>query len=76
MISPPLPLQGFLYLWGVRDYAGGIVVHISAGFAALASIFVVGSRQYESEEHRLAQQARLPVCVFVFVFVFVCICVF
>ena len=34
------------------DFAGGIVVHISAGFAALASVFVVGPRQYSSEVDR------------------------
>ncbi len=36
---------GFLSNWGVKDFAGGIVVHASAGFAALASIFVVGKRK-------------------------------
>ncbi len=30
---------------GVVDFAGGIVVHISAGFAALASVFIVGKRK-------------------------------
>src|SRR5439155_19559098 len=35
---------GFLAQWGVRDFAGGIVVHLSAGVAALASVFVVGKR--------------------------------
>ena len=33
---------GFLAQQGVLDFAGGIVVHMSAGFAALASVFVVG----------------------------------
>ncbi|EKX48813.1 ammonium transporter [Guillardia theta CCMP2712] len=47
---------GFLNKWGVKDFAGGIVVHISAGFAALASVFVVGSRKYKSEEERLILQ--------------------
>jgi len=47
---------GFLAKWGVWDFAGGIVVHISAGFAALASIFVVGSRKYTSEEERHRDQ--------------------
>jgi Amt family ammonium transporter len=47
---------GFLNKWGILDFAGGIVVHISAGFAALASIFVVGSRQYQSEEERKIMQ--------------------
>lgn len=35
---------GFLASWGVRDFAGGIVVHLSAGMAALASVFVIGRR--------------------------------
>ena len=34
--------NGFFFQWGVRDFAGGIVVHISAGFAALASIIFTG----------------------------------
>jgi Amt family ammonium transporter len=34
--------NGFFGVWGVRDFAGGIVVHISAGFAALASIIFTG----------------------------------
>jgi len=36
---------GLLYQWGVRDFAGGIVVHASAGFAALASVFYFGKRK-------------------------------
>jgi ammonium transporter, Amt family len=36
---------GFLAQMGVVDFAGGIVVHISAGFAALASVFIVGKRK-------------------------------
>ena len=36
---------GFLAKMGVVDFAGGIVVHISAGFAALASVFIVGKRK-------------------------------
>lgn len=31
--------------WGVLDFAGGIVVHASAGTAALASVFYVGRRK-------------------------------
>ena len=30
---------GLLAVWGVKDFAGGIVVHNIAGFAALASVF-------------------------------------
>ena len=36
---------GLLAQWGVKDFAGGIVVHTIAGFAALASVFYVGKRQ-------------------------------
>ncbi len=35
---------GLLHAWGVEDFAGGIVVHVLAGFAALASVFFVGAR--------------------------------
>lgn len=35
---------GILAQWGVIDFAGGIVVHATAGFAALASVFYVGAR--------------------------------
>src|SRR5205085_10528153 len=36
---------GILNHWGVLDFAGGIVVHAIAGFAALASVFYVGKRR-------------------------------
>jgi Amt family ammonium transporter len=36
---------GLLFQWGVRDFAGGIVVHATAGFAALASVIYVGKRR-------------------------------
>jgi Amt family ammonium transporter len=36
---------GMLQQWGVLDFAGGIVVHATAGMAALASVFFVGRRQ-------------------------------
>ncbi len=36
---------GILQQWGVLDFAGGIVVHAIAGFAALASVFYVGKRR-------------------------------
>lgn len=36
---------GLLATWGVRDFAGGIVVHATAGFAALASVIYVGKRR-------------------------------
>src|SRR5215471_2347583 len=36
---------GFLQQWGVKDFAGGIVVHNIAGVAALASVIYVGRRR-------------------------------
>ncbi|MFC2107024.1 ammonium transporter [Bacteroidota bacterium] len=39
---------GLLQEWGVLDFAGGIVVHATAGFAALASIIYVGKRRDQS----------------------------
>ncbi len=39
---------GIFQQWGVRDFAGGIVVHASAGFAALASVFFVGRRNVKN----------------------------
>ena len=36
---------GLLATWGVKDFAGGIVVHNIAGLAALASVFYVGKRR-------------------------------
>lgn len=36
---------GILAQWGVLDFAGGIAVHTTAGFAALASVIYVGKRR-------------------------------
>ena len=44
--------DGWMGVWGVKDFAGGIVVHTTAGFGALASVFVVGNRKpAEGESH-------------------------
>jgi len=37
--------NGFLRNWGVLDFAGGTVVHMSAGMAALAGAFFFGRRR-------------------------------
>jgi ammonium transporter, Amt family len=42
--------DGFLRKWGVLDFAGGTVVHISAGFAALAGALVLGRRKVSGHE--------------------------
>ena len=36
--------DGLLARWGVLDFAGGLVVHTTAGVAALAAIMYVGRR--------------------------------
>jgi Amt family ammonium transporter len=49
--------DGFLRQWGVLDFAGGTVVHMSAGLAALAGAWVLGRRQshLDGETHLPAQ---------------------
>ena len=37
--------DGWLYDWGARDFAGGLVVHINAGAAALALVLLLGKRR-------------------------------
>ena len=45
--------NGLLAQWGARDFAGGIVVHASAGWAALASVLYVGKRRIVDSPHNL-----------------------
>ncbi len=45
---------GFLAAWGALDFAGGMVVHVSAGMAALASVWVVGARRFGPGERSIA----------------------
>jgi ammonium transporter, Amt family len=48
---------GFLAQLGAVDFAGGMVVHASAGLAALASVFVIGKRvgpETDRAPHNLA----------------------
>lgn len=44
---------GLLEHWGVRDFAGGIVVHTSAGWAGLASVLYVGRRKFFDSPHNI-----------------------
>jgi Amt family ammonium transporter len=37
--------NGFLFGWGVLDFAGGTVVHINAGIAGLVAALVLGKRR-------------------------------
>ncbi|MCU1345550.1 MAG: ammonium transporter, partial [Acidimicrobiia bacterium] len=41
---------GFLADWGALDFAGGAVVHINAGAAALALILLLGPRRHYGDE--------------------------
>jgi Amt family ammonium transporter len=45
--------NGLLAHWGARDFAGGIVVHASAGWAALASVLYVGKRKFADVPHNI-----------------------
>jgi ammonium transporter, Amt family len=51
--------QGFLLQMGVLDFAGGTVVHISAGCAALAGALVLKRRQSHIE-HKEIPPANIP----------------
>lgn len=42
--------DGLLFRWGVKDFAGGTVVHISAGLAALAGALILGPRKSHREK--------------------------
>lgn len=46
--------NGFLRNWGVLDFAGGTVVHMSAGFAALAGAIFLGKRTDISKKSKPA----------------------
>jgi Amt family ammonium transporter len=51
---------GFLMHWGVWDFAGGIVVHITAGFSALATLLVVGKRPVPENPEELDKPHNVP----------------
>ena len=48
---------GLFQQMGILDFAGGIVVHATAGFAALASVFFVGKRKVKDVPHNLPMVA-------------------
>jgi Amt family ammonium transporter len=43
--------NGWLDLLGAVDFAGGIVIHITAGFSALAAALVIGKRNILANSH-------------------------
>src|SRR6185295_153861 len=51
--------EGFLFKMGVLDFAGGTVVHISAGCAALAGALVLKRRKVHME-HKEIPPANIP----------------
>lgn len=51
--------EGFLFKMGALDFAGGTVVHISAGCAALAGALVLKRRQVHIE-HKEIPPANIP----------------
>ncbi|MBL7998762.1 MAG: ammonium transporter [Candidatus Kapabacteria bacterium] len=52
--------DGFLHKWGVLDFAGGTVVHMSAGYAALAGAIVLGQRKSYHHHHHHTEPANIP----------------
>ncbi len=51
--------EGFLRKWGVLDFAGGSVVHMSAGYAALAGAMILGHRtSFGDNKHQ--EPANIP----------------
>ena len=57
-VCPLFPLYLFsviLSQWGVKDFAGGIVVHITAGFSALAAVWIVGPRTPTREDEEFGK---------------------
>jgi ammonium transporter, Amt family len=51
--------EGFLFKMGALDFAGGTVVHISAGMAALAGALVLKRRQVHMD-HKEIPPANIP----------------
>ena len=51
--------DGFLHKWGVLDFAGGTVVHMSAGYAALAGAMFLGPRTGFSD-NKHSEPANIP----------------
>ncbi|GFP90616.1 ammonium transporter 3 member 1 [Phtheirospermum japonicum] len=41
---------GFLFQWGVIDYSGGYVIHLSSGIAGITAAYWVGPRSKEDRE--------------------------
>jgi len=61
--------DGWLSKIGALDFAGGMVVHVSSGFAALALAFVIGRRMgYSSctwNNYDMCSKSSVMSCPFV-----------
>ncbi len=53
--------KGWAYAAGAQDFAGGAVVHVNAGFAALAACLVLGPRKGYGKQAMLPHS--LPLCL-------------
>eukprot|EP00918_Siedleckia_nematoides_P044339 GHVU01096990.1.p1 GENE.GHVU01096990.1~~GHVU01096990.1.p1 ORF type:complete len:425 (-),score=31.59 GHVU01096990.1:470-1744(-) len=51
---------GFLHQWGVIDFAGGIVIHVSAGAGALVVALFLGKRKDFHQFHGEFPPSNLP----------------
>jgi ammonium transporter, Amt family len=52
--------DGFLHKWGILDFAGGTVVHMSAGYAALAGAMILGQRTSFGDTTKHSEPANIP----------------
>ncbi|MBX7224545.1 MAG: ammonium transporter [Chitinophagales bacterium] len=52
--------DGLLRKWGVLDFAGGTVVHMSAGFAALAGAIFLGKRKVMLNVNHAHEASNIP----------------
>lgn len=53
-------LGGFLRGQGALDFAGGTVVHISAGFSAIAAAWLIGKREDHKTAHPATSANNVP----------------
>mmetsp|Transcript_49507 Transcript_49507/g.98291 ORF Transcript_49507/g.98291 Transcript_49507/m.98291 type:complete len:435 (+) Transcript_49507:93-1397(+) len=52
---------GWMMQQGVLDFAGGIVVHITSGFSALSSLFVIGKRHLPADDPDAGAPHNVPI---------------
>jgi Amt family ammonium transporter len=53
--------KGWMATWGAWDFAGGLVVHVTSGFSALASLIVLGERHVpEGSKANFSQPHNIP----------------